>query len=116
MPQLVRRHVFVRDEPDERCCMQIRRRWASDCVFSKMILYGRLLLLPLLSLTALAQTISFGLPKALVKAGAAAIQNCPACVAVADFNGDGRPDMLSTWERLCRWAVCFWATAPAHLD
>ncbi len=43
---------------------------------------------------AVAQTISFGPPKALVNGGAAAIQNCPACVAVADFNRDEMTDIV----------------------
>jgi len=53
----------------------------------------RLLLLCALPLTALTQTISFLPPVALQIGGAAVVSDCSSCVAVADFNGDGKPDI-----------------------
>jgi uncharacterized protein (TIGR03437 family) len=46
-----------------------------------------------LPLTALAQTISFLPPQNLAEGGAHYVGTCSNCVAVADFNGDGKPDI-----------------------
>jgi hypothetical protein len=46
-----------------------------------------------LPFTAVAQTISFLPPNVLARGGAAVVLSCSGCVAVADFNGDGKPDI-----------------------
>jgi hypothetical protein len=53
----------------------------------------RLVVLFSISLTAMAQAISFLPPNALASVGAQVILPCSGCVAVADFNGDGKPDI-----------------------
>jgi len=44
-------------------------------------------------LMAMAQTISFLPPKVVAIGGAGVVGECAACAAVADFNGDGKPDL-----------------------
>jgi uncharacterized protein (TIGR03437 family) len=53
----------------------------------------RLLVLCALPLTALTQTISFLPPNAVQIGGAVLVSDCSSCVAVADFNGDAKPDI-----------------------
>jgi len=47
----------------------------------------------ILPFIARAQTISFLPPQAVATAGAHVVSGCPGCVAVADFNADGKPDI-----------------------
>jgi uncharacterized protein (TIGR03437 family) len=44
-------------------------------------------------LIAAAQTISFSPPSAVAIGGASFVPDCSGCVALADFNGDGKPDI-----------------------
>lgn len=54
---------------------------------------ARFLVLIMFPLMATAQTISFLPPRAVASAGAHVVSQCSRCVAVADFNGDGKPDI-----------------------
>jgi hypothetical protein len=54
---------------------------------------SRLVVLFAFTLTAVAQTISFLPPNALATGGATSVSQCSGCVAVADFNGDGKMDI-----------------------
>ena len=54
----------------------------------------KLVVLCTLSFTAGAQTISFLPPSTVARGGAQFVASCSGCVAVADFNGDGKPDLV----------------------
>jgi len=49
--------------------------------------------LALLALPLAAQTVSFLPPQSIAIGGAAVVSPCSGCVVVADFNGDGKPDI-----------------------
>jgi len=59
---------------------------------------ARLFIFFALPLIAVPQTISFLPPDTIYSGGAAFVSGCSACVAVADFNGDGKPDIALSVE------------------
>jgi uncharacterized protein (TIGR03437 family) len=56
-------------------------------------MHSRSLILLATPLLAAAQTISYLPPKVLASGGAVVVSDCTSCVATADFNGDGKPDI-----------------------
>ncbi len=54
----------------------------------------KLVVLCILPFMAGAQTISFLPPSTVARGGAQFVASCSGCVAVADFNGDGKPDIV----------------------
>ena len=55
------------------------------------VIVPRIAFVLLFAATASAQTVSVLPPNAVFSAGAAVVTPCNGCVAVADFNGDGKP-------------------------
>jgi hypothetical protein len=57
------------------------------------VIVPRIAFVLLFAATASAQTVSVLPPNAVFSAGAAVVTPCNGCVAVADFNGDGKQDI-----------------------
>ena len=53
----------------------------------------RLFLFAATPLFAVSQSISFLPPAGFIGGGASVVFDCPHCIAIADFNGDGKPDI-----------------------
>src|SRR5207248_1256671 len=64
-------------------------RWSRD---HSMV--PKFLVCCMLPVAAVAQAISFLPPHTVANGGASAVSRCTGCVAVADFNGDGKADIV----------------------